>query len=373
MLDILKKNAWWLVPLLLFDVWFFHWLAGRTLSPASEEAATQAVVAAETEPAPPPPPPVLEFITPTEQTNLWDTESAVVYQPPASGRVSSALYGSVRTRSSGGSTLPHFHEGIDIAPMRRDARGTALDEIRAVADGRVGHINRVGGNSTYGVYVVLLHDDPLGEIYTLYAHLASVAKGLKAGDAVARGTVLGVMGHTASTGIPKHRSHLHFEIGVMSNSRFQTWYNAQKLTPDHGRFHGGNLLGVNPLALYRPDSRQDVFRFSLLDHLSEAQPAFNLLIRQRKPLDYFERHPALWQGEAYQGHAMILEVCEGGVPKLGRNATAEEAALLGSASAKVLEAFPEALGRNGLRLVVPRKGEWTLGEKGRTWLQVLTY
>ncbi|MGI8437772.1 MAG: hypothetical protein ACR2NX_12870 [Chthoniobacterales bacterium] len=54
-------------------------------------------------------------------------------------------YGFVRdpVQTSDGLVYTRFHEGIDIKPVRRGAAGEPLDEVRAIADGRVVHVNNV--------------------------------------------------------------------------------------------------------------------------------------------------------------------------------------------------------------------------------------
>ncbi len=315
--------------------------------------------------------PTLAFGYPTEQRALWDTVSPKVYQPTASGRVESALYGTVRTRSVGGSLLPAFHEGLDIAPVRRDRQGRPLDPILAVADGRVAYINRVAGNSSYGIYVVLGHEDPLGEIFSLYAHLARVEPGLKVGKIVNLGDELGVMGNTASTGLPMSRAHLHLEVGLLLNQRFQAWYKAQKLLPDHGNFHGHNLAGINPLAIF--GSSEGPKPFSMLEHLRGLPPAITLVFRAKTLPDFFQRYPGLWLGEAFVPGAIVLTISEGGVPMFGRNATADERARVEKTPAAVLAVDEAVIGRNGLRLAQRRNGEWIWTAGGMRWLEILTY
>ena len=309
---------------------------------------------------------------PTEQRDLQNTNSLDVYQCTASGRVESGWYGSVRTESVGGLILPSFHEGLDIAAMQRDRRGAPLDTVHAVADGRVGYVSRVAGNSNYGIYVVLLHEDPVGLIYTLYAHLAKVEPWVKAGQPVERGRQIGLMGNTASNGIPMQRAHLHFEAGMMLNARFQDWYRAAKQIPDHGNFHGHNLAGIHPLALYTNGSQEA--RFNMLEHLGTLPAAFKLVVRHNRAIDYFRRHPGLWQGSAAERptHA-VLAFSEGGVPLSGRAATPAEAQRAGRADIAVLEVDEKVLGRNGQRLVVKRQGVWQLGGQGERWMQILLY
>ncbi len=364
----LKRHAWWIIPLLIADYYLFRWLLTRSPHEVEETADAALVVPVPEEPAGPPP---IQYTYPTDQRDLWNTESTEVFQPTASGRIESALYGSTRTRSFGGRLLPAFHMGIDIAAMQRDRRGRPLDQIYAVADGRVGYINRVAGNSNYGIYIVLLHDDPVGEIYTLYAHLARVEPGLSEGQNVQRGQVIGVMGNTASTGLPMVRAHLHLEVGVVKNQRFLSWYRTQDLPVVHGTYHGFNLTGIDPLAIF--GERDSDLQFSLLKYLQALSPAFTIALRSDKTPDYFTRYPLLWQGPPHRGEAVVLTVSEAGVPLIGRTATAEEVRAMGRHRAHVLSVDEAVLGRNGRRHIVRRGGAWTLGTAGERWMNILLY
>ncbi len=194
-----KKHLCWIVPLLLLDGIFLgvylHWLKTRQ-APAAGEM--------ELDPQPPATPAsqLRALAFPIPQTRLLDPDAADVFQPTASGRPQSALYGSTRTGRRGKYLRATFHEGIDLAACRRDRRNRPLDEIFAVADGQAAYINRIAGNSNYGKYVVLTHADPVGKIYTLYAHLAAIAPGLRAGRPVQAGQTIGRMGNTSSSPFP---------------------------------------------------------------------------------------------------------------------------------------------------------------------------
>lgn len=290
--------------------------------------------------------------------------------PTASGRLESALYGTVRTSQQGKHLLPSFHEGLDIAPTGRDRRQMPTDPILAVANGRVAYVNHIAGNSNYGKYIVLLHDDPLGEIYTLYAHMADIAPEMRPGRIVTRGDRLGLMGNSASSAIPVARAHLHFEIGIVNNLRFQQWYRAQKLKPDHGNFHGHNLTGINPLDVFSAQERQG--SFSMLSYLRNLPPAFEVVFRAPRIPDYFVRYPALWGG-GRTGGVLTMTVSEGGVPLSARMASESEKSALGNRDHHILRADENVLGRNGLRLVVKRQEQWVLGRNGERWLEILTY
>jgi len=307
---------------------------------------------------------------PTLQTKLDETNNPAVFMPTESGRVDSAGYGSVRTRKTGKLFLPAFHEGVDIAPTARDSKGRAQDPALAVADGRVGYINRRAGNSSYGIYMILLHEDPMGEYYTLYAHLASASAALKAGDAVARGTEIGRIGNTSTIGIPVQRSHLHFEFGTILNDQFGQWFRAKKLKPDHGRLHGYNLAGLNPAELFPYMTNGQSFVFQQC--ITNVPVAFRIIVPVAELPDYYRRYPSLWIGDE-PGGTIVIDVSEGGVPLQARAATPEEAASLEKNKPRVLEAFPEVLGRNGQRLIVSSNGKWIPGQNVAQWLEILLY
>lgn len=359
------KHLFWVIPLIAVDVFLFRWLLHR---PDPEGPAPELV-------APAPAAPVSPWMAlrfPTAQTALLDPSTTGVFQPTASGKPVSALYGSVRTAEHGGSLMASFHEGVDIAAMARDRHGRPLDTVHAVADGRVAHVNRVAGNSNYGIYVVLLHDDPaIGEVFTLYAHLASVESGLHRGSPVRAGQTLGVMGNTSSSPMPMARAHLHFEIGLVMSDRFSQLYRMKKLKPDHGNFHGHNLFGVDPLPVF--EGRRQNPEFDFLAHVRTIPAAVELVARAKRQPDFFRRYPALWDGAPHDGGPVFLAVSECGMPLRGRNATGEESAALGRGRAKVVRVDDAALGRNGSRLVARTRDGWKLASNGERWLDIVTF
>ena len=94
------------------------------------------------------------------------------------------------------------HNGVDYAAPR----GTP---VRATGEGTVDFASRKGG---YGKTVILRH----GNVYTtLYAHLAGFAKGLRRGDTVQQGQIIG---HVGSTGLATG-PHLHYEFRVRDRHR----------------------------------------------------------------------------------------------------------------------------------------------------------
>lgn len=95
-----------------------------------------------------------------------------------------------------------LHAGLDIA-------GTGYGSpIYASNNGTIESIKSEKWN--YGNSIIINHNNGY---WTNYGHMSRFAPGLKVGDTVARGQVIGYMGHTgAATG-----THLHFEIRVGSN------------------------------------------------------------------------------------------------------------------------------------------------------------
>ncbi|HMP77618.1 MAG TPA: M23 family metallopeptidase [Kiritimatiellia bacterium] len=319
------------------------------------------------------PPSDIQGLTfPTRQTRLTDTNLVGVYQATASGNPESGMYGSVRLGNYGKLILPRFHEGLDIAALERDRQGRPLDEIYAAMHGRVAMINRTAGNSDFGIHLVLLHEDPVGTFYTLYAHMASIDAALREGQVVEPGRRLGIMGNTALTPIPMSRAHLHFEIGLIANDRFLTWPELPKKHTPGGKYNGQNLWGLNPMLVFR-EAEATGGQFTLLEFIGRTATAFELVVRVGRLPEYFRRYPALWNGPPVFAGIAVLSVSEGGVLLAGRPASEEEAAALGRQSRAVLRVDETELGRNGRRIIVKRNSRWEIGNNGETWLSLLLH
>lgn len=127
----------------------------------------------------------------------------------------SALMSSFNDARSG-----HRHEAIDILALR----GT---EVLAVEDGTVAKLftSDAGGLTVYQF-------DPSAKYAYYYAHLDSYASGVKEGDEVKRGDVIGYVGTTGNA--PKDTPHLHFAIA--------------KLGPDHRWWEG---TALDPFLVWR--------------------------------------------------------------------------------------------------------------------------
>jgi len=202
--------------------------------------------------------PTVVLVLPTDNDALFSGGGAAFYQyiernfngvkaTPWEG----GQYGFVRdpTHTAGGVVYTRFHEGIDIRPLHRDAHGEPLDEVRAIADGKVVHVNSVPGYSNYGKYIVIEHRWDGSNYYSLYGHLSSIA--VQPGDTVKHGQHIAVMGYTG-TGLNRERAHLHLELNLMLSREFESWYDAFfRNDPNHnGIYNGMNLAGLDIARLY---------------------------------------------------------------------------------------------------------------------------
>jgi murein DD-endopeptidase MepM/ murein hydrolase activator NlpD len=191
-----------------------------------------------------------------------------VFMDTGTGKPESGMFGNTRRYADG---TPRFHEGIDIAPAPPWRRSEEPeDRVCAAAEGKVVYINDCTKNeSLYGNYVVLWHQIPnFGGVYTLYGHLHHVDASLKIGEQIPARTVLGIMGHTPD--IPRGRSHLHFEIGIMQN----TFY--PMIDEQHGVWNGANLFGIDPCVAFAGQRHKGCFDFA--DYLAKKPEAFCVAI-----------------------------------------------------------------------------------------------
>ena len=98
--------------------------------------------------------------------------------------------------------FPHFHTGIDLAVPLGTPVFAAADGVVVLAR----PMTDAGGLLVgYGNYVVVQHDAGLK---TLYGHLLTI--GVKEGDLVHRGQLIGLVGSTGNSTGP----HTHFEVRI---------------------------------------------------------------------------------------------------------------------------------------------------------------
>ncbi len=297
-------------------------------------------------------------------------------QPPSqwlqhagSGDPASGGFGGVR---SGGAK---FHEGIDLRPVARDRSGAPLDAVFAAMAGVVRHVNASAGESGYGRYVVLEHPGLTPAVYTLYAHLARIAPGVRAGAAVASGQALGTMGYSSGGYmIPAARAHLHFEIGVAITRDFQAWYDRRKFGSrnEHGMWNGLNLVGVDPIAFANEWKAGRLT--SVQDFFGRMETAVRLRIATYRTPDFVTRYPALVTKPMPLGPVAGWEVRFNwtGLPFAWTPLTTAEVAGLPPEQPRLVEVDAAIERRERSRsLAVSRRGAWTIGKDLEPVLQQL--
>jgi murein DD-endopeptidase MepM/ murein hydrolase activator NlpD len=307
----------------------------------------------------------LDLGFPTDNDALRRGDKAAFYQPTAEGSVQSGMFGCVRR---GGA---RFHEGVDIRCLRWDKRGEPLDEVRAVAEGTVAFINAKPGLSNYGRYVLLAHRWDGVAVYTLYAHLAAVALELKTSQSVVKGQRLGMLGRSTNTkeGIPRERSHLHFEVDFLLNTNFQVWYpKRDPKAPPFGNFNGLNLYGLDPAALLLAAGSNPKLNFA--EYVARQTIAFTVLV-PAKPFPWLKLHPEQIQPSG-NGTVAAYEI---GATAWGLPVAVWPRSDTGGKRLPAVARVDETeLARHGCRGLVQRaKRGWSLSDHGRQWLEILTY
>jgi murein DD-endopeptidase MepM/ murein hydrolase activator NlpD len=312
----------------------------------------------------------IEFTWPTPNPAWADGKPPASFlQHAGSGDPASGGFGGVR---SGGT---HFHEGIDIVPHARDRRGEPLDDIFAAMAGVVRHINSSAGESGYGRYIVLEHPEMAPGVYTLYAHLARIAPGLRVGERVTRGQVIGTMGHSSGGySIPKERSHLHFEIGLMMTRDFQSWYGRRQFgsANEQGLWNGMNLMGIDPLDFLTQWRAGRVTTFQ--EYFSRLEPVVTLRIATLRTPDFIQRYPALLTKEMPLGPVAGWEIkCSWtGLPFAWTPLSAAEVIGLPRDQPRILTVNAEVERRQRSKsLAVSQRGAWKIGKDLETVLQQL--
>ncbi|MDQ8193239.1 M23 family metallopeptidase [Coraliomargarita sp. SDUM461004] len=293
------------------------------------------------------------LIWPTPNPAFQNGESIESFiQPTVSGVAESGLFGCVRNSGS------RFHEGLDLFPVERDRRGEALDPVYAVLPGKVVHTSRVAGHSSYGRYVVVEHDREVPSYHTLYAHLASVSDGIVPGARVEAGTVLGIMGRSATYTIPRSRAHVHFEIGFRLTRDFQAWYDRQKFGSknQHGSWNGMNLVSIDPLAFYRSIRHGEVK--NLYEHLHRLPAFARIRVYSDKVPGFVEDYPSLVT-KPFVGRAVVawdIAFTQYGVPKEWTPRFAEDQLKGQAGDVKVIAYNPTLLEAQSCRRVLDLAG-----------------
>jgi murein DD-endopeptidase MepM/ murein hydrolase activator NlpD len=239
----------------------------------------------------------ITLVLPTENDHLYSGQPDRFYMyvdRTFEGTVSKpwegGSFGFVRTpiRVNGDVVLTKFHEGIDIAPIKRDKAGNPLDLVMSISAGKVVHASHLAGRSNYGRYLVVEHDWEQSKVYSLYAHLAEIT--VQVGDAVRAGAVLGRMGYTGA-GINQTRAHLHLELGVLMSLRFEDWHKQNFASQNHhGIFNGINLAGIDVASFFLAHRENPNLSFS--EFVLSRQVQFKVLVPAKKDEpEFLVRHP----------------------------------------------------------------------------------
>ncbi|MCX6877513.1 MAG: M23 family metallopeptidase [Verrucomicrobia bacterium] len=256
---------------------------------------------------------------PTENRGLLSGEPEKFYMyvdRTFEGKVSKpwegGAFGLVRSpiRVNGELVFTHFHEGIDIAPLKRDRAGNPLDPVASIADGTVVHTSPLAGRSNYGKYVVVEHRWEGSAVYSLYAHLAEIT--CQPGELVKAGGVLGRMGFTG-VGLNRTRAHLHLELALLMSARYEDWHQLNGGgTNVHGLFNGMNLAGTEVARFFVEHQMNPELQFS---HFVAATPVyFKVCVPAHGQPDLVTRYPWLLHGEAEGAASWEISFSATGLP-----------------------------------------------------------
>lgn len=239
------------------------------------------------------------FVLPTNNHALLDGKPEDFYQfidRTIDGKATEVWeggqFGFVRdpiTLKTGEQVFKRFHEGLDIKPVQRDAKGEPVDEVRAICKGEVVHCADNPGRSNYGRYIVVKHDWGEGPFCSLYAHLSKIT--CKEGDKVEAGAPIGIMGHTG-VGIDRRRSHVHVELCLLLSSRFAAWHDTTTNTLNyHGIWNGLNLIGLNIAQLFQARAKDP--NASVIDLVKNAPEHFRILVPGSAEMELLQNYPWL--------------------------------------------------------------------------------
>jgi murein DD-endopeptidase MepM/ murein hydrolase activator NlpD len=131
---------------------------------------------------------------------------------PVAGADVDAMEGGFGERRGGGS---RGHEAVDILAPRHTP-------VHAVDGGRVAKLffSKAGGITIYQF-------DPSGRFCYYYAHLERYADGLREGQEVSAGDVIGYVGTSGNA--PANTPHLHFAVFALTDTR--RWWEGRPLDP----------------------------------------------------------------------------------------------------------------------------------------------
>jgi murein DD-endopeptidase MepM/ murein hydrolase activator NlpD len=316
--------------------------------------------------------PAQPFYLPTANTAIYEKGGEDRFFAATPGKTwVSGTFGCVRDDGW------RLHKGLDIRSIQRDRYGEPTDPVKATADGVVVYINNRPSLSNYGNYIVIRHIIEGMEIYSLYAHLSRIQPGLQPGQPVKTGQVIAIMGRTSNTSehIGKDRAHVHFELNLFNNERFDAWF--RKSSPgernDHGIWNGRNLIGFDPRLVFLEEQQLGP-KFSLVQFLRSRTELCRVFVRVTD-FPFLRRYPQLIvpnpraQKEGVAGYEMALDF--DALPfEITPRAASE---IRGSGKFQLLSVNDAEEEKNpARRLVVKRGGRWELGPHGIEELGLLT-
>ncbi|MCB1066405.1 MAG: M23 family metallopeptidase [Verrucomicrobiae bacterium] len=242
----------------------------------------------------------LGLVLPTENDAIFSDDPSKFYmytyrnfEGVSSAPWSGGRYGLTRDqkRTDQGILFTKFHEGIDIRPVKRDSANEPLDDVFAIADGKVVYVNASPSKSSYGNYVVIEHNWGEGPFYSLYAHLKATL--VQAGQPIKARQRLGRLGYTGA-GINRERAHVHVELAMMLSTEFQTWYNLHFTSKnEHGNFNGYNLAGLDIASLFH--SHRDNPQISIAQFVAADTPYYKVVVPNRGTPEMLKRYS--WLGK----------------------------------------------------------------------------
>jgi peptidoglycan LD-endopeptidase LytH len=133
------------------------------------------------------------------------------FEIPVEGVKPEQLVRSFEERRSGSRS----HDAIDILAPRNTP-------VKAVDDGKIARLfeSKAGGITIYQF-------DSTEQFCYYYAHLERYAEGLKEGDAVKRGQLIGYVGTSGNA--PRNTPHLHFAIFKLTSAK--RWWEGTPIDP----------------------------------------------------------------------------------------------------------------------------------------------
>lgn len=318
----------------------------------------------------------------TGQSLRLPTVNAAIYEPGGEERYYAGTVGKTWVSGTFGcvrSNGQQLHEGIDIRCIQKDRRGEPVDSVLATAAGEVAYMNLKQGLSNYGRYLVLRHRIDGLEVYSLYAHLKEFRAGLAVGQSVQAGESVATMGRTANTqqGIAKDRAHLHFELNLIINDRFASWFKGANpgQRNDHGLWNGQNLIGLDPRLILLAEKEQGS-GFNLLQFTRNQTELCRVYVRSTR-FPWLRRYPALIrrnqvaEREGIVGYEIALNYS--GLPYELIPRSLSEIKSSGS-KYQLLNVNASEVLKNSARHLVARQGnQWILTTHGRKLLDLLTY